>query len=181
MYDYFFCNFASKFRKPSNIQINMKKNLCYLLIVGSVVILSSCKSTESAYKQAYEKAVQEDVVQAEDTSVVPATNPQTVSEDAANVSVREEKVTVVSGDANIKAYGIVCGSFSLKANADALRQRLINDGYPAVVVLNEVGKTYRVICESFDTKEDAIYARAKFQVKYPDNQDFQAAWLLYKK
>lgn len=160
----------------------MKKNLCYLLIVGSVVILSSCKSTESAYKQAYEKAVQQDVVQTETTpAVAPAATPQTSSEDAANVPVREEKVTVVSGDANLKAYSIVCGSFSLKTNADALRQRLINDGYPAVVVVNEAGKTYRVICESFDTKEDAVYARGKFKAKYPDNQDFQAAWILYKK
>ena len=124
----------------------MKKNLCYLLIVGSVVILSSCKSTESAYKQAYEKAVQQDVVQTETTPVVaPAATPQTSSEDAANVPVREEKVTVVSGDANLKAYSIVCGSFSLKTNADALRQRLINDGYPAVVVVNEAGDRKSVV------------------------------------
>ena len=96
------------------------------------------------------------------------------------MTVREEKVTVVSGD-GIKAYGIVCGSFSLKANADALRQKLIGDGYPAVVVVNEAGKTYRVVVASYDTKEQAADAREQFKAKYPDNQDFQSAWLLYRK
>jgi cell division protein FtsN len=76
---------------------------------------------------------------------------------------------------------VVCGSFALKANADALRQRLINDGYPAVVVINEVGRTYRVVCSSFATKEEAAKARDAFKARYPDNSDFQNAWILYNK
>ena len=67
------------------------------------------------------------------------------------------------------------------ANADALRQRLINDGYNAVVVVNEAGKTYRVVCASYSTKEEAVTERNKFKARYPDNQDFQGAWILFKK
>lgn len=157
----------------------MKKTVL-LLIVGTLFSLSACKSSQNAYKQAYEKAVAGDEPKTNVEEPV-AQNDTQDPDDASNVSVREEKVTVVSGDKEIKTYGIVCGSFSLKANADALRERLIKDGYQAVVVVNEAGKTYRVVCASFDTKEEATAERNKFKARYPDNQDFQGAWILYRK
>jgi cell division protein FtsN len=158
----------------------MKKSIVYFLIAGTVLSLSACKTSQNAYKQAYEKAVSGDEPKAVVEEPV-VSNEAPKAEDVSNVSVREEKVSVVSGDQEIKAYGIVCGSFSLKANADALRQRLVNDGYKAVVVVNEAGKTYRVVCASFDTKEEAVAERNSFKAKYPDNQDFQSAWILYRK
>ena len=158
----------------------MKRMTVYLLIVGAVLSLSACKSSKNAYKEAYEKAVSGD--EAKTVIEEPVVqNEIPTADDVSNVSVREEKVSVVSGESEIRSYGIVCGSFSLKANADALRERLINDGYKAVVVVNEAGKTYRVVCASFDTKEEAVAERNKFKARYPDNQDFQSAWILYKK
>ncbi|MBO7050317.1 MAG: SPOR domain-containing protein [Bacteroidaceae bacterium] len=156
------------------------KRMVYLLIAGTVFSLSACKSSQSAYQQAYEKAVSGDEAKAVIEEPV-AQSEAPVAEDVSNVSVREEKVSVVSGDSDIKAYGIVCGSFSLKANADALRERLVNDGYKAVVVVNEAGKTYRVVFASFDTKDEAVAERNRFKARYPDNQDFQSAWILYRK
>lgn len=156
------------------------KRIVYLLIAGTVFSLSACKSSQNAYKQAYEKAISGDEPKTVIEEPVAQTDVPT-AEDVSNVSVREEKVSVVTGDKDIKAYGIVCGSFSLKANADALMERLIKDGYKAVVVVNEAGKTYRVVCASFDTKEEAVAERNRFKVRYPDNQDFQSAWILYKK
>ena len=41
----------------------MKKTV-YLLIAGAVLSLSACKSSESAYKQAYEKAVSDNEAKA---------------------------------------------------------------------------------------------------------------------
>ena len=157
------------------------KKIVYLLISGTVLSLSACKSSQNAYKEAYEKAISGDENKAVIEEPVVAQNEVATAEDVSNVSVREEKVSVVSGDQEIKAYGIVCGSFSLRTNADALRERLVKDGYQAVVVVNEAGKTYRVVCASFDTKEEAVAERNKFKAKYPDNQDFQSAWILYKK
>lgn len=157
------------------------KKIVYLLIAGTVLSLSACKSSKNAYKEAYEKAVEGDAPKAVIEEPVVADNQAPTAEDVSNISVREEKVSVVSGEQEIKAYGIVCGSFSLKANADALRERLVNDGYKAVVVVNEAGKTYRVVCASFDTKEEAVAERTKFKSRYPDNQDFQSAWILYRK
>ena len=157
------------------------KKIVYLLIAGTVLSLSACKSSKNAYKEAYEKAVEGDAPKAVIEEPVVADNQAPTAEDVSNISVREEKVSVVSGEQEIKASGIVCGSFSLKANADALRERLVNDGYKAVVVVNEAGKTYRVVCASFDTKEEAVAERTKFKTRYPDNQDFQSAWILYRK
>ena len=157
------------------------KKIVYLLIAGTVLSLSACKSSKNAYKEAYEKAVEGDAPKAVIEEPVVADNQAPTAEDVSNISVREEKVSVVSGEQEIKAYGIVCGSFSLKANADALRERLVNDGYKAVVVVNEAGKTYRVVCASFDTKEEAVAERTKFKTRYPDNQDFQSAWIHYRK
>ena len=158
----------------------MKKSIVYFLIAGTVLSLSACKTSQNAYKQAYEKAVSGDEPKAVVEEPV-VSNEAPKAEDVSNVSVREEKVSVVSGDQEIKAYGIVCGSFSLRANADALRDRLVKDGYQAVVVVNEAGKTFRVVCASFDTKEEAVAERTKFKARYPDNQDFQSAWILYRK
>ncbi|MBO4500134.1 MAG: SPOR domain-containing protein [Bacteroidaceae bacterium] len=162
----------------------MKKSVYFGLSLIMAFGLFSCKTTQNSYKQAYEKAVQNDVVKSEVSEPVveaPVQPVQTVqTEDIASVPVREEKVTLVTGD-NIKAYSVVCGSFSLKTNADGVRERLVSDGYPAVVVLNEAGRTYRVICDSFDSKEAAVKARNAFKAKYPDNRDFQAAWILYTK
>ncbi|MBO4724829.1 MAG: SPOR domain-containing protein [Bacteroidaceae bacterium] len=155
------------------------KRTVYLLIAGTVLSLSACKSSQNAYKEAYEKAVADEPKAVIEEPV--AQNEAPKAEDVTNISVREEKVSVVSGEQEIKAFGIVCGSFSLKANADALRERLVGDGYQAVVVVNEAGKTYRVVCASYDTKEEAVAERTKFKARYPDNQDFQSAWILYRK
>jgi cell division protein FtsN len=158
----------------------MKKTTLSLLIGATLLLVSACKSSESAYKQAYEKAVSDSEAKTVVEEPVVEAEPVT-ADDVKNVSVREEKVSVVSGEKEIKAYGIVCGSFTLKTNADGLRDRLIKDGYNAVVVVNEAGKTYRVVCASFDTKEEAVAERSRFKAKYPDNQDFQNAWILYSK
>ena len=157
------------------------KKIVYLLIAGAVLSLSACKSSQNAYKEAYEKAVSGDEAKAVIEEPVVANNEAPTAEDVANISVREEKVSVVSGEQESQAYGIVCGSFSLRAHADALRERLAGDGYQAVVVVNEAGKTFRVVCASFDTKEEAVAERTKFKARYPDNQDFQSAWILYRK
>ena len=152
-----------------------------MLVAGSLLSLASCKSSENAYRQAYEKAIQNDEPKTETVVSQPVSTAQVKEEskeaDAA-VTVREERVSVVSGGNSLKAYSVVCGSFSLKTNADALRDRLAGDGYSALVVVNEAGKTYRVICSSHDTKEEAVSARNSFKARYPDNSDFQNSWIL---
>ena len=135
---------------------------------------SSCKSSESAYKKAYEKAKQQElaVAPAEEAQQPTQVVTNTVSPAPTAVAsgpVREERVQLVSGQ-GLKAYSVVCGSFGVKANADALKERL---------VFNAERNMYRVITSSFDTRAEASQARDAFKAKYPDNVEFQKSWLLY--
>lgn len=158
----------------------MKKYM--VLCAGMCVALAftSCKSSESAYRKAYEKAKaqeQNTVEEQQETTVVapvvtrPATET-TVVDNVDNVSVRQEKLTVVSG-AGLKNFSVVVGSFSVKANAEGLQQRLNNAGYNAQIAYNSDRNMYRVVAATFDIKADAVRSRNEFRAQYPD------AWLLF--
>ena len=105
-----------------------------------------------------------------------AANNTQVVDNADNVAVRQESVSVVSG-AGLKNFSVVVGSFSLRANAEGLQQTLKSKGYDAqVVVNNNVSPAmYRVVATTFDTKAEAASSRNALQEQYP------GAWLLYAK
>ncbi|EJW90591.1 secreted protein containing Sporulation/cell division region, bacteria domain protein [gut metagenome] len=158
-----------------------------VLGVGLCVALafSSCKSSESAYKKAYEKAKQQELAEApaEQVEATPIEAAPVVSAPVATAPVagpvREEKVELVSGD-GLKAYSVVCGSFGVKANAEGLKTFLDGQGYSAKVVYNAERNMYRVVSESFDDRAQATQAKEAFKAKYPNRSDFQGAWLLYR-
>ncbi len=164
----------------------MKKIVLMGMGLCAVLAFSSCKSSESAYKKAYEKAKQQELAEAEAPAaetVAPApvqtVAPAPVAPAPAG-SVREEKVELVSGS-GLKAYSVVCGSFGVKANADGLKAKMDADGYNAKVVYNAERNMYRVVVVSCDTYAEAASARDAFKAKYPSRSDFQGAWLLYAK
>ena len=146
---------------------------------------TSCKSSESAYKKAYEKAKQQELAEAPVAEEAPAAAPVVAAPVAAAPAapvavgtIREERVQLVSGE-GLRAYSVVCGSFGVKANADGLKAKLDNDGYSAKVVYNADRNMYRVIVSSFDSREDAARSRDNFKAKYANNAEFQKSWLLY--
>ena len=168
----------------------MKKYTLLSAAICAAMVFTSCKSSESAYKQAYLKAKQQEEMQqqqqqqapaAQETTVVtpmverPVNNTQVV-DNADNIAVRQEQVTVVSG-AGLKNFSVVVGSFSLKANAEGLQQTLRSEGYDAQIVMNNnvTPAMYRVVATTFDSKVDAAASRNGLQNKYP------GAWLLYAK
>lgn len=143
---------------------------------------TSCKSSESAYKKAYEKAKQQELAETPSTSVEAApvvAAPVVAAPVESATPIRKEKVELVSGQ-GLQTYSVVCGSFGIKANAEALKNYLSDQGYNAMVVYNAQNNMYRVICESFDNYAAASQARDKFKAKYPNREDFQKSWLLYK-
>ena len=163
----------------------MKKIVTLGLGLCVAVAFTSCKSQESAYKKAYEKEKQQQAeeqqqpttttqvavapVQTTTTTPVQTTTTPTTVTDA---NVRTESVQLVDG-VGLKAYSVVCGSFSLKSNAQGLQQRLKNQGYAAQIAYN--GKLYRVVASTFDDRASAATSRNKLRETYPD------AWLLYNK
>ena len=158
-----------------------------VLGMGLCVALAftSCKSSESAYKKAYEKAKQQELAEAPVAAEAPAAAPVVAAPVAAAPTtpvavgtVREEKVQLVSGE-GLKAYSVVCGSFGVKANADGLKARLDDAGYNAKVVYNAEKNMYRVVVASYDDRVQAAQARDNFKAKYSNNAEFQKSWLLY--
>ena len=143
---------------------------------------TSCKSSESAYKKAYEKAKQYDTATAQQASddnaaVVapvearPATETRVV-DNLDNVSVRQESVSLISGT-GLKDFSVIVGSFGLISNAEGLQQRLKAAGYDAQIVKNEDKNMYRVVASTFADKGSAVSSRDQLRETYPD------AWLLY--
>lgn len=163
----------------------MKKYIVLCAGLCLAMSFTGCKSSESAYKKAYEKAqaqaqtTQQEaapVVQTETPVVTPVvTKPATqtkVVDNLDNVTVRQEKVSVVNG-AGLKDFSVVVGSFSVIANAEGLQQRLKNAGYAAQIVKNDERNMYRVIASTFATKAEAVQSRDQLRATYPD------AWLLF--
>lgn len=171
----------------------MKKQTI-LLGVGVCMALAfaSCKSSQSAYSKAYEKAKQQELAEqqatpapVETTPVVTApTEPKVVESTPMAVQdegVRHEKVTVVSGNSNgLLDYSVVCGSFGVKANAEGLKSFLEDEGYSPVIVFNADAAMYRVVVSTFADYASAAAARDAFKAKYPGRKDFQGSWLLYR-
>ncbi len=163
----------------------MKKLVVLGMGLCIALSFSSCKSSESAYKKAYEKAKQQELATAPaeeaaaPVEAAPVVAAPVQSTSTVNVgTVREEKVNLVSGE-DLKAYSVVCGSFGVKANAEGLKQKLDAEGYSAKVVYNAERNMYRVVAASYDDRIQAAQARDDFKAKHPDNADFQKAWLLY--
>ena len=162
----------------------MKKYMLACAGLCLALTFVSCRSSESAYKKAYDKAKAQEARNAEPqvetpTPVVtpletrPATQT-TVIDNTDNVVVRSENFSVITGPA-LKAFGVVVGSFSLKANAEGLTGTLKANGYTPSIVYNADRNMYRVVAASFTSKADAVTSRNEFRATYPD------AWLLYRK
>lgn len=158
----------------------MKKLLLVGVSMCFVLTLFSCKSSESAYRRAYDKAKKqatkttEEAVEVVDVFEIEKPAPKK------EVTVRKEKVNVVSGNVSLKEYGVVVGSFGVKANAEGLKEMLEREGYNPTIAFNADIAMYRVIVSSHANKNDAAAARDDFKAKYPSRKDFQQAWILHR-
>ena len=160
----------------------MKKVLFGL--ASLLFVLTSCKSKESAYKQAYEQAKAQEITDVQvnapmDITPVEVAPVAPTEENYDAAPVRQEQVQAVSVSGDLKPYSVVCGSFSLQANAQALKEYLLGEGYKAGIVKNVEKNMFRVIIGSYDTKPEAAKAREAFKVKYPSRADFQGSWILW--
>ena len=164
----------------------MKKYIVLCAGLCLAMSFTGCKSSESAYKKAYEKAQaaqQQNQAPVQQTEVPVVTPVQTVPSNQTqvvdnldNVSVRQERVAVVNGS-GLKNYSVVVGSFSVIANAEGLQQRLKNAGYDAQIVKNEERGMYRVVASTLDSQAEAAASRNNISGgQFNPNGD---AWLLY--
>lgn len=154
----------------------MKKSILMACTIIAALAMTSCKSSESSYKKAYEKAKAQELtttqqVETEPVAVTPVVTPTPQNND--KTGLREEKLNVLNGG-TLKAFNVVCGSFGNVNNAQNLRNTLVSKGYSAQVAQNPETGMYRVIAASFDDRENAVKTRDLLRATYPD------AWLLYR-
>lgn len=109
----------------------MKKSILMGLALVAALAFVSCKSSESSYRKAYEKAKAQEMAQTNTTdqvetapvTVTPVvTTPVTTAAAANTENDRQERLTVMNGG-TLKAFNVVCGSFSSVDNANNLRDR----------------------------------------------------------
>ena len=166
----------------------MKKYMVVCAGLSMALAFASCgKSSESAYKKAYEKAKSQEAAQRVEETEAPTptvvapvetkpANQTTVVDNVDNVSVRQESVSLVNGS-GLRNFSVVVGSFGLQANAEGLQQQLRDGGYDAQIVKNESNNMFRVVATTFDSKVDAVNSRDQIRgSKYNPKGD---AWLLY--
>ena len=166
----------------------MKKYMVVCAGLSMALAFASCgKSSESAYKKAYEKAKSQEAAQRVEETEAPAptvvapvetkpANQTTVVDNVDNVSVRQEAVSLINGS-GLRNFSVVVGSFGLQANAEGLQQQLRDGGYDAQIVKNESNNMFRVVATTFDSKVDAVNSRDQIRgSKYNPKGD---AWLLY--
>lgn len=142
------------------------KRFHFALILAILMVLgSSCKPKQSAYKQVYEAAKEKEMQQT-------ASQPTTVVKDATSlppveVSVRKEKVEPVyaTDAAELKKFSVVIASLSVKLNAESLKTRMENEGHQVILAQNEQGM-FRVIVASYDNKEQAAAKREEIYNSY---------------
>ena len=163
----------------------MKKLFVIAFAACVAFTFTSCKSSKnSAFKTAYEEARQAELAegagqQSDAVDIAPVVSSTKAEVDT---TYRTEKVVLSSGaEGSLKAFSVVCGSYSRKEGAENIRQSLVGEGYNAIVVQNPSTGLYRVVCASCDTKEEAAAARDKFKAAHAGNSDYQKAWLLYNK
>ena len=158
----------------------MKKYMILCAGLCAAMAFTSCKSSESAYKKAYEKAKAQEAAAVEtntEANVVAPVEEKPIDEvrvvdNADNVQVRQEQVSLIDGS-GLKNFSVVVGSFSLRANADGLQQRLKEAGYDAQIVKNTDRNMFRLVASTFADKASAAQSRNELRAKYPD------AWLLF--
>ena len=158
----------------------MKKYMILCAGLCAAMAFTSCKPSESAYKKAYEKAKAQEAAAVEtntEANVVAPVEEKPIDEvrvvdNADNVQVRQEQVSLIDGS-GLKNFSVVVGSFSLRANADGLQQRLKEAGYDAQIVKNTDRNMFRVVATTFADKASAAQSRNELRAKYPD------AWLLF--
>ncbi len=156
----------------------MKKVVYLFAMVALCSSMVGCKSKQSAYRAAYERALPKET---------PTTNPITEIEEEPvlvtpsakhdGAAVTTEKVTAVdpAKAAQLKKYSVVIGSFINKTNATALMSAIIDLCFPAMLAQNQQGM-YRVLVASFPLKADAAQERDMIKAKYAPQ--YADAWIL---
>ena len=138
----------------------MNRNIIPILlsIFFGLVFFSGCKTNEKNYAKAYEKAVAKN-----DRGVTDFNNtiysryrnqmrdvPVKAGDETFNTKMLRVKVTEEGGGIKewLKKYSVVVAEFKQRFNANSLRQRFIDAGYPRTFLVENAEPYYYVVVAS---------------------------------
>lgn len=141
------------------------KSLPIFLILVLVLAVSSCKTTEANYRQAYEAAVEQRRESTGIDSIIygrirNSAISSYLIDGSDSIPVRKEYIGYTedggSSRQNVKRYNVVVGQFKQVFNARQMRQRLIDNGYDSAMIVHTREPLYYVISSSVATSDEAI-------------------------
>ena len=159
----------------------MKLHL-YIALALFVFAGQACKTKQAAQEtvipmggQQVATSPQEEKITEEPPAPTPAPKPVPATPAKPETEVRSEQFKVEEGDSNnLQEYHVVVGSFKSKTNAQNLKNQLVSENQPALIVVNQQGM-FRVIISSFNDLNQAKAKRNALKSR------FHGAWLLIQK
>lgn len=144
----------------------MKKYFQLLFLL--LILLSGCKSNPEAYNTTYQRLKVKEEAMMDAKARVAMDVPKNVSPGDSSAGYAAERLTLILGEElNLAVYGVVAKSFINRTNARGYYNRVLEKGYPAVLVQNE-DMMFRIIVASFQTKEEAENKLKDFKASFPE-------------
>ena len=128
-----------------------------LIAATAILALSGCKTTEQNYRNAYSIAKEKLSIDPETQARIDEENRGTKTTiNGEEVRMKTERVRIVEpAEGAVKpAFGVVVATFKQVFNARMFRKRLMEQNYPALVVINHDGD-HHVVIKGFDTDAQA--------------------------
>lgn len=152
--------------------------LCFLLTSAlSFFVITSCKTNENNYRKAYERATAQNdrnVTDFESTiynRYRGNVKDVTLDVDGTPVNARIATVRLTDDGGGIrewlKKYNVVVGEFKQKFNANSLRSRFVDAGYPRTFLVENGEPYYYIVVASSDNVSEIAAFADSMKVKSP--------------
>lgn len=149
------------------------KHIIYIAAAAALAMgAASCKTSEEAYRAAYERAVagRADEDPLEGTVYGAARRPlgtriAIAGTDTAEVVTHRVKVTEGGGGVAewLRPYSVVVGRMKQRFNALSMRERLVDEGYPRTFVVETGEPYYYIVAASYDSEAEAVAECARLR------------------
>ena len=143
----------------------MKTRTLIISAIGVLLLLpTGCRTTEANYREAYEKTIAARQEQDSIESTIYGRErrrqqTKVISTPSGDVEVKTQFVKVTEGGGglreNLHRYNVVAGQFKQLFNAQSLRERLVDAGYPAAFVVETAEPYYYIVVKSCDNVVEA--------------------------
>ena len=151
------------------------RKLVYIFL--ALVAMTACKTNENNYREAYERTMARDSARTDFDETIygryrrEARNTVLTDDsgDTAKVTVMRVYVTADGGGIreSLKKYNVVVAGFKQLLNANSMRQRFQDGGYPGAFVVETPEPYYYVVAQSFIDLAPAKAACAKLRESTP--------------